>query len=303
MSIAFSAATATRDYTANMRLAAQQKTHRFAGTYAERPGMATGERVSVDEIFGETQGKEREQKFEPIEINNPNSVRPWIVQRPYSNGQGVDKLDEVSTKIDLKGAYTQAGVADVNRFLDKAFLDACFRDMIVGTNGTDTQAFDTTNYRIPNTVGATSATGMNSEKILNARQIILAGDVDLDDPDNQMYMGMNAAMERNLLDDPRVTSSQYRNSLIFDNDENGKKVLRGWNGVLFIHSEKMAKSGSDFLVPFWCKSGIQAATWQDITGTIRQLPQYKGQPWYAEWEVNKNFTRTEQKKVVQILSR
>lgn len=302
MSVAFSANTATRDYTANMRLAAQQKTHRFAGTYTERPGMATGERVSVDEIFGETQGKEREQKFEPIEINNPDSVRPWIVQRPYSNGVGVDKLDEVSTKIDLKGAYTMAGVADINRFLDKAFLDAFSADMIVGTHGTSTQAFDTTNYRVANTVGASAATGMNSEKILAAREIILAGDVDLDDPDNQMYMGLTAKMERQLLDDPRVTSSQYRNTLLFDTDENGKKFLRGWNGVLFIHYEKMKKSGSDFLVPFWCKSGVQAATWQDITGNIRQLPHLKGQPWYAEWEVNKNFTRTEQKKTVQILA-
>jgi hypothetical protein len=53
-------------------------------------------------------------------------------------------------------------------------------------------------------------------------------------------------------------------------------------------------------VPVWVPSGMGCAKWKNLTGTIKELPERKGNPYKIEAEAAFGFTRLEEAKCVEI---
>ena len=78
-------------------------------------------------------------------------------------------------------------------------------------------------------------------------------------------------------------------------------MVREFMGFRIFVSTLLSTDGNSYRrLPVWVPSGMGCAVWKEITGDIRQLPNYKGRPNLIEAEMQMGFTRLEEAKCVEI---
>lgn len=286
------------EYNNNLQLLSQQMKSRFRGTMMEKPHVGKGAAI-VDQFGALPDAVERTQRAQPIVQNETPRDRRWVSPRDFDTGEIIDEADRLRLAVQPDSAIMRSHLAVMNRKLDDLIIAAFFADAKTGVDGTTTTAFPTApTQTVANTVGAAAATGMNVKKLLAARRIIMANEVDLDDPMNTLYCAISSQEEDALLDQVKVVSTDYQNQAVLSGDG---KALRSWFGINFVITERLTTVSTDRLCPFWAKSGMHIGIWKDISGDIRRLPTYQRNPVYIEQSMTANATRTEESKVVKIL--
>jgi hypothetical protein len=228
-------------------------------------------------------------------MDTPHSRRR-VTPAPYEWADLIDKQDKVRMLIDPTSEYAQAASWALGRAMDDVIIAAVDASASTGVDGSTPVAYDTNMTVGVQTVwpGVTAAdTGLNIAKLIEARKLLGNNDVD---PDEEVFVVVNARQISSLLKDERVVSGDYNAALPLVSGQISKVA-----GCTLIPCNRIGADGNgDDKVPYWTRSGMLLGTGQDIMGRIseRDDKSYATQV-YASMQIG--ATRMEEKRVGLIL--
>lgn len=276
-------------YKANVYHLVQQKGSKLRGIV--RIEDITGENAFFDQIGSVAAQRRLSRHGDTPRMDTPHSRRR-VTPAPYEWADLIDKQDKVRMLIDPTSEYAQAAAWALGRAMDDVILTAVDASASTGVDGSTSTAFDTAMIVDVQVVwpGVTAAdTGLNLAKLIEARKLLGANDVD---PDEEVFVVVNARQISSLLKDERVVSGDYNAALPL---VSGKISKVG--GCTLVPCNRIGTDGnSDDKVPFWTRSGMLLGTSQDIMGRIseRDDKSYATQV-YASMMIG--ATRMEEKRV------
>jgi len=178
----------------------------------------------------------------------------------------IDGEDQIRMLIDPTSQYAEAGAMAMGRAMDDAIIAAADGTAYTGVDGGTSTAFDTNmivdvQTRWPGVSAADL--GLNVAKLLEAKKLLSAGNVD---PDDECWAVVNAAQVKSLLMDTRVSSHDYNSIKPLVNGQVAQ--FAGFNIVV---TERIGvDSNSDHKCLFWAKGGMLMGVGKDITSKISE---------------------------------
>lgn len=281
-------------YSNNLEMLLQQRGSKFRNYCRMEMGAAgTKAHRMLSQIEAVT-ASERTTRAELIDNTTVNYDGRWVYWKRHHFDTIVDDIDLKQTNISPEGMIAQSAIAALNRQVDDQFITAFFGNAQTGETGGTTTSFDSNNV-VAVTEGVGSATGMNVKKLREAQKILLANEVDLDF--ETPVIAMSPLQHDDLLAFTQVTSTDFNTRPVLGQD--GK--LRSFMGFDIIISNRLSTDSNSYRrLPVWVRSGMGCATWKEISGDMRNLPNYKGNPTLIEAEMQLGFTRLEEGRCVEI---
>lgn len=284
-----------QQFQSNLVLLAQQMEPRLPMAALQGNHAGAKQAVAIEQL-GSTSTTRRTTRFEPVVLKAINHYRRWVYQDRYDDEIGFDTLDQMQMLQDPRGQYAVNQRAAYNRQMDLAMINAFFADANIGETGTSTASFDTTNNRVAVDFDAGAATGLTVAKLIEARRILKGYEVDLDY--ENCWCAINATQEADLLNDIKATSRDFTNGLVL---QEGR--IRNFLGTNFVHTEQLQIATSTYYgIPVWVPSGMHFGTWAPIEARSSIRDDLRGHPWQIAVSASFGAVRTEEHKVVQILS-
>lgn len=281
-----------KQYTNNVELLLQQTMPRFMGA-VDAGGSYVGEAAQKVVQFGEAEFQERTVDLGDTEFAEIEHRQRWVYPTTYDLAIPVQKSDQIKVIVDLQGPYTKAMHAAWARRWDQTVIDSFFADARTGKDGGSTTPFATATQVVAVGAGASGATGLNIEKLIQAREKLSAAEVDLDV--ETPYIAVTSKQISDMLRTVEATSADYAQLKRLESGE-----IDTFMGFRFIRSERLPVDGSSYRrLPVWVPSGIHAGQWNGFTVEIGKRPDKKYiTQVYMEGTIG--ATRTQEKKVVEI---
>lgn len=284
-----------QQYATNIMLLLQQKGSRLRGTVME--GTHYGEQASPVDQIGSISMQEVTTRFNPMGRVDAAVDRRWVSPSSFELPQLVDSFDELKLLQDPKSKYVENAVYAAGRKIDQLILTAALATAQTGKTGTGTTAFGATgtaSQAVAVNFGASGNTGLTVAKLREAKRIMMANEVDLEN--DPLYLPVTATQHDNLLAEVQVISSDFNGGDMPVLKEG--KIAR-FLGINFIHTELVAFS-TYRLLPMYAKSGMHLGIWGDVKTDVSQRKDISGLPWQAYVYFTAGATRIEEKKVVKI---
>jgi len=281
----------SQEYSTNLVLLSQQMGSKFADACI--PTVISGAKAKrLTSQLDKTEVQERTERAKPaMNVLMDHSGR-WVYFRQFDWGKVVDDIDLLQTNIAPQGAYVHSGVAAMKRKIDSLFLQAFFGTAKAGEQGEKNINFPAS-HQVAETVGST--TGMNLDKMEEALEILLKGEIDIET--EVPIMAISPKQHRELKALTEVKSVDYNTRRVLGEDG----MLRHFNGFDLIISNRLpVDSKSKRRIPVWVKSGMGKGVWKDISGVIRKRSDLQGEPDYVETTMALDFVRLEEARCVEI---
>ncbi len=280
----------SQQYTTNVELLLQQMGTRFRSAVTE--DSYTGKAAKAVEQIGAVTAQKRTTRHgdTPL-IDTPHDAR-WVFPTDYEWADLIDDQDKLQMIVDPTSAYAKNGAAALSRAIDDEVVVAFFGDAKTGENGSTTTAFPA-GQQIAASVGASAATGLNVAKLREAKRLLMAAEVDIDN--DRLYVAITAKQHDDMLNEIQAISLDYTTRPVLVDGR-----ITAFMGFNFVHSERLQVNGaSQRRCPAWAKSGVHLGVWNDITGRVteRDDKSYATQV-YAKGTFG--ATRLEEQKVVEI---
>jgi hypothetical protein len=244
-----------------------------------------GKAASMAEQFGAVTAVRNQGRHSDTPLISTPQDKRWIYPQDYDWADLIDNQDRLRMLIDPSGPYTTAGVNSLGRAMDDEIIWGLFNSNNTGENGTTStgllSAYNSGSQAVAASVGASGSTGLNIAKLRAAKQILLAADLDIDN--DQLFMVISAKQHDNLLNEAQAISLDYNNTPVL---VNGK--ITSFMGFNFIHSERIPgaanfntsinpsvtgyTTNSQWMVPFYAKSGLALGVWNDIQTSVDRRP-------------------------------
>ena len=254
------------------------------------------------EQVGTTNAQLRTSRHADSPLVNTPHLRRSLTLDDYEWGDLIDNADRVRLLIDPQDAYARNAAWAMGRAMDDVIFAAMRGTAYTGVSGGDSTTWiSQTGQHVAIDVQDTGSehTGLNIEKLIAARKILSANEVD---PEEELFCAVNAQMMSNLLKTTQVTSADYNTV---------KALVRGeldtFMGFKFIHSERgglSANTSGDTVATdqacwCWAKSGVQLGIGADIKASIAPRAD-KSFSTYIYYSMSLGATRLEEKKIVEI---
>lgn len=279
-------------YQANLVLLAQQMEPRLS--QSARQGDHRGSKAAVAiEQLGPITIDQRITRFEPITLSDVNHYRRWVFMRPFNKNIGFDDIDGIQMLQDPRGQYTMDMRAALNRQMDFEMIHAFFTDAKTGETQGTTTSFTAGNI-VPVNFEAGVNTGLTVAKLIEARRILRAAEVDLDY--EQPMVAIGAKQEANLFHEITVTSRDFNEKPVMSSGH-----ISSFLGFNFVHTEQLYLDPTYTGVPVWVPSGMHFGTWMGPSVRIDERTDLVWQPWQVSIKAAFGAVRTEEAKVVEIL--
>lgn len=306
--MSFQVTTAHKEtYRNNVDLVLQQKQPKLAGLAMQQSD--TGEKIEFTNFIGKVKSRKKSTRHAAVTYADTPHTRRWLAAPELDFfADLVDKEDRLKSGIDIQGGYTMAAAATIVRAWDDAWLAGFYGTALTGKDGTTLVSFPAGQI-VPVTEGAAAATGMNVDKIIAARELMVAGEVDFEMED--AYIAITSKQATDLWKEIRITNRDYASmggGAVVSPD--GKKLV-GFLGFKFVeveyglsssfHSSTLSVDGSGYRrVPVWTSSGMGINYWQRQFTSIDNMPgMHHAVQVYASTMVA--ATRLDEGKCVQIL--
>jgi len=282
-------------YKNNVMDLVQQKGSRMRG--AVMSDTVVGNKKFYEQV-GTTQAQLRTSRHSDSPLVNTPHLRRSLTLEDYEWGDLIDNADRVRLLIDPQDAYARNAAWAMGRAIDDVIFAAMRGTAKTGVSGgTDVTWTSQTGQHVAVTEQDTGSehTGLNIEKLIAARKILSANEVD---PSEQLYCAVNAQMMSNLLKTTQVTSADFNTV---------KALVRGdidtFMGFKFIHTERAGTMNhtetTDQSCWCWAKSGIQLGIGADVKASIAPRAD-KSFSTYVYYSMSIGATRLEEKKIVEI---
>jgi hypothetical protein len=263
---------------------------------AQQRGSRLKDAVRNETVTGEKHNFERIGAMDSVEKTTRHTDTP-VLDVPHSRrvvtlkdwqwADMIDQEDKIRLLISPQSEYAKTGAYAMGRRWDKLIIDAA---TAAATDGDGASVALPAGNKVVHASG-----GMTVAKILAAREILLANDVDEEaDP---MYMVIGSGELTDLLNTTEVKSSDYNTVKAL-----AKGELSDFCGFRFIRSEQLNvdTSGTNFRKCLaFCQSGIGLAIGADVSTRIddRADKSYATQVYMA---FSAQATRIEEEKVVEV---
>lgn len=247
----------------------------------------TGEKAFFDQVGSAAAVLRTSRHADTPLIETPHSRR-MVTMSDYEYADLIDDQDKVRLLVDPTSTYSRAAAAAMGRAMDDAIISAALGTALTGKDGSTSTAFATATNQI-----AAGATGLTLAKLISAKEILDAGDVD---PSIPRYIVVSPKQITNLLNSTTVTSSDFNTVKALAMGE-----INSFVGFNFIVSNRLGVDGSAARrVIAFAGDGIKLAIGREPVARIdeRADKSYATQIYYA---MTLGSTRMEEKKVVEVL--
>lgn len=219
----------------------------------------------------------------PVQL--PNHSRRMVTPRYFVSNTLEDPVDALQMGVDPKSSYMQAKQAAFNRKTDDLIIAAAGGTAYTGQDGTVSQTLGAANQI------AAESTGMSKAKVIRAKRLLDAGEVDKMD----RFMAHTAAQLEDLLGQTEATNSDYNTV---------KALVQGeidtWVGFKWLHTERLTTDSNGARLCYaWQKKGIQLAIQKDVTGRVDERPD-KNYAWQVYMKMCMGATRLEETRVKEL---
>lgn len=279
-----------QQYTTNVQLLLQQQGSKLRD--AVTVGSYTGKAAKAIEQVGPVTAQRRTVRHgdTPL-ISTPADAR-WVFPNDYEWADLIDDQDKLRMLVDPQSSYALNGAYALGRAMDDEIISAFFGDSKTGENGSTTTSFDSNN-QVDVDTGAAAATGLNISKLREAKRVLMANEVDIDN--DPLYVILTAEQHDDLLNEAQAISLDYNTRPVL---VDGK--ITAFMGFNFIHTERLPVDGSSYRrVPAFAKSGMHMGMFNDISTMISERAD-KGYSTQVYVKGTFGATRTEEGKVVEI---
>jgi hypothetical protein len=281
-----------QQYATNIMLLLQQKGSRLRGKVAEKTGY-TGEQASPVDQVASVEMQPVTTRFGAMGRVDANVDRRWVAPSSFDLPQLIDTFDKLKMLTDPKSSYVENAVYAAGRQMDRLIITAFFGTSLTGKTGTTSTTFPSTQQVAVN-FGASANTGLTVAKLREAKRILMANEVDLEN--DPIYCAVTATQHDNLLAEAQVISQDYNDGLVL---KEGK--IQRFLGFDFVHTELLALDTNSYRrVPCWSKSGMHLGIWGDVTTDVDRRKDLQGLPWQIYVYLTAGSCRTEEKKVVEV---
>ena len=270
-------------YKSNVFHLAQQKGSRLRD--AVRSESVTGKSHFFERIGSTAALKRTSRHADTPRVDTPHSRRK-VTMEDYDWADLIDQEDKVRMLISPQSEYAKAGAYAMGRAMDDAIIAAAVGNALAGVSGGTTVSLPA-GQKV-----AVASSGLSVTKLISAKEIIDAADVD---PDEERYLICSAKQISDLLALTQITSSDY-NSV--------KALVQGqidtFMGFKFIRSERLGLDGSsNRQVLAFTKSAIGLAVGKDMSTKISERAD-KNYATQVFLSMTIGATRVEDEKVVEI---
>jgi hypothetical protein len=284
-----------------VQLLAQQLPSKLEATVES--GTHIGEQASPVDQFAKIEAQENTERYTDMPRVDADTDRRWVVPRDFDLPQLVSPRDLLRLMNDPKAPLARAAVAAMNRKKDLVILQGLNGTNLTGKSGTVSTTFPSTQVVGVSTGGTTSK--VNVAKLREARRILMANDVDVDN--EELWFVGDASAHDALLAEIQVVSKDYNEA------KDGKPIMvdgkiTRFMGFNFKHSQQVFTgtddaAGTSTACFAYAKSGAYLAKWADVSTRIDQRPDLRDVPTQLYTKMSVNGTRLDEKKVVRIWSR
>jgi hypothetical protein len=280
-------------YGTNISLLLQQKGSKLRG--AVQTGSYKGKQSEVVTQYGATSARAVSTRYQPIvPVNTPNNRR-WVFPEDYDWADLIDNFDKLRLLADPQSAYSQNGLYAMGRAIDDVIISGIFGTNKTGEAGGTNTVFDTANQQVAVNYAAAGNVGLTVDKLREARRILMENEVDLDA--EPAYCAISAEQHDDLLGQLQVTNADFNTDAPVLQDGKVTRFL----GINFIHTERLPTSSGFRRCPVWVPSGVHLGMWNDIASNVTQRRDLSSHPFQVYLMGTFGATRTEEKKVVDIL--
>lgn len=268
-----------QQYATNVSMLLQQQGSRLRGTVTEY--ALQGKAASVLEQFGQVSAVRNLSRHADTPLISTPQDKRWVYPNDYDWADLIDDEDKLRMLIDPTSSYAMAGVWALGRGIDDEIISGIFNSNNTGDGGSSStgllSAFNSGSQAVAANVGASSNTGLNVAKLRAAKRILFSAEVDIDN--DQLFMAITAKQHDDLLNEAQAISLDYNSQPVL---VNGK--INSFMGFNFVHSERIPggaafntainpsvtgyTTGSQWMVPFWAKTGVGLGVFGGIKTSI-----------------------------------
>ena len=280
-------------YGTNISLLLQQKGSKLRG--AVQTGSYKGKQSEVVTQYGATSARAVSTRYQPIvPVNTPNDRR-WVFPEDYDWADLIDNFDKLRLLADPQSAYSQNGLYAMGRAIDDVIISAFYGTAKTGEAGGTSTTFPTSTQQVAVNYAASGNVGLTVDKLREARRILMENEVDLDA--EPVYCAISAEQHDDLLGQIQVTSDDFNAGMPVLQDGKVSRFL----GINFVHTERLPTSSNHRRCPVWVPSGMHLGMWNDVMSNVTQRRDLSSHPYQVYLMGTFGATRTEEKKVVDIL--
>ena len=251
---------------------------------AVRMEEAIGEEAFFDQ-YGSDLAKVKVSRNVDVEYAADDYRRRRVTFQDVFWAKLIDKEDKLAMLIDPTSGLVRAGVYAIGRKIDDIIITAFSAVAATGKAGGDSTSFTSANQI------AVGSTGLTLAKLLTAKKLLDAADVD---PDEERFFALSAQQVVDLLNLTEVKSMDYntQNALV-----EGK--INSFVGFRFIRTQRVDLTGTTRKCLAWAKSGMLLAKRGGMTSKLDIIPT-KHHATQAYASVSAGSTRMEEAKCVEI---
>lgn len=291
----------TTQFTSRLDFKLQQMGSKLRGLVDEYSGYV-GKQASPMQQVGAVQSRTPAGRFAPKTNTPQDYTRRWVFPQDKAIDQYFDNFDQLRTIVEPKNKSVENAAMACGRDWDDAIIAAATGTAQIGADAgsLSPETFDTANFQIASTFGASAAVGLTVAKMIEAKRILRHYENDLENDPATLVIG--STQEADLLKQTQITNKEYNRSVADNSVLVEGKISRfvGFNVVVMERlPETTAGSVRGALV--FVRSGLHLGIWQDVKTQIFQRPDLEGNPWDVSTVHTFGATRTQPGKVIQIL--
>lgn len=267
-------------YKSNVIHLAEQQGSRLRGSVTEQ--SVTGEKYHFERVGNVAAVEKTTRHTNTPVLDVPHSRRTGDM-KDYQWADMIDVEDIYRILIDPKSAYVKAGANAMGQKMDDLIIAAATGNAVDGAGS---------NVALPSGQKiAHGSAGLTLAKLLTAREIMDANDID---PDEERCLVVTAKQVTDLLNTTEVKSADYNTV---------KALAQGqvdtFMGFKFVRSQRLALASTTRTCFAFTPSAIGLGVGADVSTKVDQRPD-KSYAWQVYLAFTAGATRIEDEKVVQI---
>lgn len=287
----------TTQFSTALELLLQQMGSKLRGKVRE--GFHVGKMASPVNQIGSITLKAPAGRFAPKNRTDAEFVRRWVFPNEGEIDQLIDSFDELQTIVDPKAQYVQNAGNAVGRAWDDNIIANATANAQIGQDAASltTETFNTANFQISVSFGASTSNGLSVAKLIEAKRILRHYHNDLETDSLTLVIG--SQQEADLLNQVEVVSTEFNERPVLV-DGNVRKFL----GYDIVVSERLpfnrGASNQRGVLAF-VKSGLYLGIWKDVRNRVSIRNDLSSEPWDLNTQVMYGSTRLQPGKLIEIL--
>jgi hypothetical protein len=280
-----------------LNLKLQQRTSKLRGRVME--GFHVGKQASPIQYIGAIQMKAPTGRFAPIQRQDVDFTRRWVLPTDREAFQLIDNFDKLKILMDPTSQYTDVAAAAVAREWDDRIIGAAFATAQIGDTtgvGLTTETFSTSSWQIAATFGSSAGSGLTVAKMIESKRVMRKAQVEVDT--EPLTWVTNSQGESDLLNQVQVVSTEFsgadRPTLIEG------KVTR-FMGFDIVYSERLTSDSTNRQNIALVKSGAYLGIWKDTENSIDRRVDLSSLPYQISTLMSSGATRLEPGRLLQVL--